>query len=343
MLSGASDVIVIQSPDGEFRSSSFHVRFGSLQVLHSKEEDILIYVNKKKTPVTMKLSSCGDAYFILDNLTNFIIDQSNIKIEDNKNNDYYYNEYNALNSKTRTDDKKKFRSLFPSQNQISQLGLHPGKNEICYVCKTFAAGIQTIKAFIYLWPRNIKIVLVDIDGTITKSDLLGVVLPFFGKIWIHDDIIELLDKIKNNGYKLVYLTARAIFQSEKTQKFLAQLEDNGIKLPEGPVIMDPDGVFSSFRKGIINKTNYYIKILALIEISNLFSDDEQHFYAGFGNKEGDAIAYRYLKIPLHNIFIINTWSEVAQLSESAKKTYKLLKEEINKYFPVVSDENKLYG
>ena len=214
MLSGASDIIVIQQPDGELRTSSFHVRFGSLQVLHSKEEDILIYVNKKKTPVTMKLSSCGDAYFLLDNLTNFIVDQSNIKIEDMNNNDYYYNEFNALNSKARTEDKKKYRSLFPSQEQIKQLNLHPGKNEISFVCQTFAAGIQTVKAFIYLWPRNIKIVLVDIDGTITKSDLLGVVLPIFGKNWIHDDVIDLLDKICKNGYKLIYLTARAIFQSK---------------------------------------------------------------------------------------------------------------------------------
>lgn len=334
MLSGASDIIIIQSPDGEYRSSSFHVRFGSLQVLHSKEEDVVIYVNKKKTPVKMKLASSGDAYFVLDDLNDYIINQSNIKIKDENNNDYYYNEYNALNNKNQNSDgPKKYRSLFPSQNMIIQLGLNKGKNEICFACKTSLAGVQTVKAYIYLWPRDIKIVLVDIDGTITKSDILGVVLPMFGKNWLHDNVVELMDKIYKQGYKLVYLTARAIFQSDKTQKFLGGLEENGVKLPEGPVIMDPDGVFSSFRKGIIHRTNYYIKILNLIELNNLFSDENLHFYAGFGNKEGDAIAYRYLKIPLHNIYIINVMSKVSQLNESEHKTYQLLMDELDKNFP----------
>lgn len=337
MLSGASDILVIESPDGELRSSSFHVRFGSLQVLHSREEDVSIYVNKKKTTVKMKLSSSGDAYFVLDNLTNFIINQSNIKIEDVNNHDFFYNEYNALNNKNHPpDEPKKYRSLFPSQNMLIQLGLNKGKNEICFACKTTLGGVQTIKAYIYLWPRDIKIVLVDIDGTITKSDILGVVLPMFGKNWLHDNVIELMDKIYKNGYKLVYLTARAIFQSDKTQKFLGGLEENGVKLPEGPVIMDPDGVFSSFRKGIIHRTNYYIKILSLIELNNLFNDENIHFYAGFGNKEGDAIAYRYLKIPLHNIYIINVMSKVSQLTENEHKTYKLLMEELDKNFPSIN-------
>ena len=31
MLSGAMDIITIQTPEGKFKSSSFHVRFGSLK------------------------------------------------------------------------------------------------------------------------------------------------------------------------------------------------------------------------------------------------------------------------------------------------------------------------
>ena len=66
MLSGAMDILVIEEPEGELRSSCFHVRFGSLKVLKSHEQDIDIYINGRKKNVKMKLASCGDAYFLLD-------------------------------------------------------------------------------------------------------------------------------------------------------------------------------------------------------------------------------------------------------------------------------------
>ncbi|KAL3288420.1 hypothetical protein HHI36_002866, partial [Cryptolaemus montrouzieri] len=37
-LTGAIDVIVVEQPDGSYCSSPFHVRFGKLGVLRSKEK-----------------------------------------------------------------------------------------------------------------------------------------------------------------------------------------------------------------------------------------------------------------------------------------------------------------
>lgn len=37
-LTGAIDVVIVEQPDGSFRCSPFHVRFGKLGVLHSKEK-----------------------------------------------------------------------------------------------------------------------------------------------------------------------------------------------------------------------------------------------------------------------------------------------------------------
>lgn len=37
-LTGAIDVIVVEQPDGEFQCSPFHVRFGKLGVLRSREK-----------------------------------------------------------------------------------------------------------------------------------------------------------------------------------------------------------------------------------------------------------------------------------------------------------------
>ena len=95
MFSGAMDILVIESPNEIFKSSAFHVRFGSLKVIKSKEQDIEIFVNSKKKNVTMKLSSSGDAYFQYDELDPYMIKQQKIysnnvlrgKKKDDNNND----------------------------------------------------------------------------------------------------------------------------------------------------------------------------------------------------------------------------------------------------------------
>ena len=41
-LTGAIDVIVVEQPDGEFQCSPFHVRFGKLGVLRSREKIVSV-------------------------------------------------------------------------------------------------------------------------------------------------------------------------------------------------------------------------------------------------------------------------------------------------------------
>ena len=330
------DIIIIELPNGHIHSSSFHVRFSSKQVLTSDNVDILIYINGKKKDIKMKLSKSGDAYFSLEKIDKYILDQSNIKIKNNED-DYYYIDMNINDI---NNNKNKLSSLFPSEDQIKKMDLNIGINEVCFAIETYLGGIQVLKSNIYFYKcdnsnKNIKFILWDIDGTITKSDVLGALLPRFGFSWNHDNVIELINKLYNNGYLVIYLTARAIFQSEATHNFLNNLIENNIKLPKGPIIMDADGIFSSFKKGIIQKQTDLIKILSLLEIKNLFEDDEQHFFAGFGNKETDAIAYRYLGIDLQNIFIINTNSQIKQLGEKNNTTYKELCDNCDSIFPII--------
>jgi len=323
------DIIVIKRPNGQLRSSSFHVRFSSTQAL-TPDIDILIYVNNKRVDLKMKLAKSGDGYFYLNNLDDNSLDKSDIKYDDDHDDDSYFIDTNFKKLKN-----NKHCSLFPTEEQIKKMNLKEGRNEICFAIETFWGGIQTIKSNIYFWSYRVKMILWDIDGTITRSDVLGVILPRLGFNWNHEGVIELIDKMNNNGYKIVYLTARAIFQGDATHEFLNSLEKDGIKLPPGPIIMDPDGIFSSFKKGIVQKQQYLIKILSLLEIKSLFgkNDDEENFYAGFGNKETDAIAYRYLGIPLKNIFIINIFSGIVQLGEKEKTSYPNLIESFDNYFP----------
>ena len=49
-----------------------------------------------------------------------------------------------------------------------------------------------------------------------RSDVAGQVLPFLGKDWTHFGVIELFSAIHDNGYKFLYLSARAIGQVSHT-------------------------------------------------------------------------------------------------------------------------------
>lgn len=44
---------------GEMRSTPFHVRFGKLQLLRSREKTVTVYVNNVETPLRMTLGKPG--------------------------------------------------------------------------------------------------------------------------------------------------------------------------------------------------------------------------------------------------------------------------------------------
>ena len=96
--------------------------------------------------------------------------------------------------------------------------------------------------------------------------------------------------------------------------------------------MSPDGIFTSLRREVIEKKPHLLKIPLLTELKNLFPTVLKPFYAGFGNRETDAISYRYLNIPLNRCFIINTSSEVVQLGSTIKTTYQEIADNVDKDF-----------
>jgi phosphatidate phosphatase LPIN len=336
MFSGAMDVLVIESPSGEYRSSSFHVRFGSLKVIRAENKIIDIYINNQKKDVHMYLSPGGDAFFAYDELDPYMIKQSSLIAEnDIKTNLITLNELITEGKRVSEDDKifkQKYKSFFPSSNQIKKLELKEGPNEILYVVNSRTGGIQTLKSHIYLWKSTQKLIISDIDGTITKSDVLGYIFPLFGKDWSHEGVTDLFTNLYKKGYKIVYLTARAIGQSSMTKNYLNNLIQEQNKLPPGPMLMSPDGLFSALKREIIQRKPHLLKIPLLTEIKNLFPDNTQPFYAGFGNRDTDAIAYRYLDIPLNNIFIVDTNSGVLQLGKEETTTYNEINNQLEHYF-----------
>ena len=53
-------------------------------------------------------------------------------------------------------------------------------------------------------------------------------------------------KISDQGYTILYLTNRAIGQSDMTRNYLESLRESGYKMPEGPILLQVDSVLGAF-------------------------------------------------------------------------------------------------
>ncbi|MQM08984.1 hypothetical protein Taro_041842 [Colocasia esculenta] len=240
--------------------------------------------------------------------------------------------------------KNKVRSVIPTSEQLASLKLKEGQNLVTFSFSTAMLGRQQVDARIYLWKWNTRIVVSDVDGTITKhahviyiydiyiyafngvlylhwaciqqvmymdvddrvfvppsdvymgnmplrmssvtpedleqeprrmsfydtggleyvprrmsfcdtgglkhmprriSDVLGQFMPLVGKDWSQTGVAHLFSAIKENGYQLLFLSARAISQAYLTRQFLFNIKQDGKVLPDGPVVISPDGLFPS--------------------------------------------------------------------------------------------------
>ena len=75
----------------------------------------------------------------------------------------------------------------------------------------------------FYYNQTSRFVLTDIDGTITESDIKGHVFPVFGFSAHHDHVVEMFHKIGDNGYNVVYLTARSIASDIDTREYLFEV------------------------------------------------------------------------------------------------------------------------
>ena len=127
------------------------------------------------------------------------------------------------------------------------LKLIPGKNDITFSLSTAFQGKITINASIFLWDDSSKIVISDLDGTVTKSDMLGHFFPLIGKEWHHKNVSKLYQKIHNNGYQIIYMSMRNVGYSNLTKRQLSTLVLDGNKLPPGPLVLCPLSLFNTIQ------------------------------------------------------------------------------------------------
>ncbi|RKO99590.1 hypothetical protein CXG81DRAFT_14294, partial [Caulochytrium protostelioides] len=248
------------------------------------------------------------------------------------------------------------KSLRLTSEQLEDLNLQPGVNTVTFTVNGGMQGKAVCQSRIFLWKWDAKIVVSDVDGTITKSDALGHILFMVGRDWTHEGIARLYQSISNNGYHFMYLTSRAIGQATSTREYLKNIDQSGIRLPVGPVIMSPDRLLKSLHREVILRKPEEFKIAALRDIRRCFGTipidlaerDAQSacsttvtpFYAGFGNRITDALSYRSVDIPSTRIFTINSTGEIQlELLLHYRSSYFKLNDLVDHMFPPVKTEN----
>ncbi|KAG9086812.1 hypothetical protein FS749_003367 [Ceratobasidium sp. UAMH 11750] len=207
-----------------------------------------------------------------------------------------------------TPGKHYAKTLRLTSEQLKSLDLKKGANSITF---SLSSGVVACTARIFLWDAHDQIVVSDIDGTITKSDALGHVFTMIGRDWTHLGVAKLYTDIARNGYKIMYLTSRAIGQADSTRDYLKGIKQNNFQLPEGPVIMSPDRLMASLHREVIMRKPEVFKMACLRDIQRLFGNEYRNpFYSGFGNRITDALSYRSVNVPSDRIFTIDSSGEV---------------------------------
>ncbi|KAI0660749.1 Lipin/Ned1/Smp2-domain-containing protein [Cubamyces menziesii] len=234
--------------------------------------------------------------------------------------------------------KRFAKTLRLTSSQLKSLNLKSGANSVTFSLS--ATGVAACSARLFVWDYTDSVVVSDIDGTITKSDALGHVFTMIGRDWTHMGVAKLYTDICRNGYKIMYLTSRAIGQADSTREYLKGIKQNEYQLPEGPVIMSPDRLMASLHREVIMRKPEVFKMACLRDIQKLFGGPTHNpFYAGFGNRITDALSYRSVSIPSSRIFTIDSTGEVKmELLELAgyKSSYIHMTDLVDQMFPPIN-------
>lgn len=211
--------------------------------------------------------------------------------------------------------------------------IHPGTNKISFIT-TYGCNAT---CYLFLWLSSDSIIISDIDGTITRSDVVGVldtvitetfkhihhgICDFFSSI-VHTDQGEnmedenkTLSKENPPQIRMLYLTSRPLTLVNTTRRLFHRVRQGDKPLPLGPIFCYRGNILDVLVMEKISKSADRFK-------GNLLKDQITHafatagralnsnlFVAAFGNKISDATAYESAGIRKNNIYIIDPTSKI---------------------------------
>ena len=192
--------------------------------------------------------------------------------------------------------------------------LQPGCNEgqIVWMKDDRIRGVAPMQVF--RWTPLDRLFVADIDGTITRSNIGGIVDSILLEqyAYCHDGICEFLTALSE--LSCCYLTARPLSLANSTRRFLQSLRQGSeSKLPIGPLIGYPGSLAQVLSLELISHSIHEFKTNALrTHLITPFARAGGPFplVAGIGNTKLDAKAYHEAGIPLQHIFWVDKSSVI---------------------------------
>ena len=295
---GASDVIIVAHADGTLRSTAWHVVFDRVEpnnfsidrVAPSSTGAVALHLNGHRFEATIQLRATA-----------------------------------AMDPATFDSDGTTPPAAFLAELAASGL-LKDGRNELKY-----SSGDACVRAFLYLWRASMPAVIFDVDGTVTLNDIAGQAAMLIDASPTHPGVCELVCELHSRGYALVYLTSRPLLGAsgiEPTRRFLFEI---AVDTPSGKR-MPPAALITTTHQNSLQaladewsgkskqfKTNALKPLRAAFEPSAAAGGG---LYAGFGNREKDALAYMSAGVPPERVFLLEPSSTVtgraAVLGESGR-------------------------
>ena len=281
---------------------------------------------------------CCDDFYLpfalfceLDHLL-FVLEYRSVKSKKTKfceiSNKKYYESMHLL---------KQFRPLnyFTSKSltseELKSLNLEFGENECVY---KFEEGDKVIEVClrIYKLPYNAKIVVSDIDGTVTKSDVWGNLYDYAGKDYTHAGIAKLYSLIEGNGYQFIYLSTRPYSHYNRTKSYVTKIEQEGYVMPKGAIFLSVSNIFNVIYTEVIKKSPHLFKISTLTNINKIIEGNG--LKGGFGNKLTDTVSYKAVGIAMNRIFKVDSKGVISLCSGlEVRSGYSSLQGFVNAMFP----------
>lgn len=299
LYSGANDLIVVKQEEGHLKSSPLHVMVGKLE----NWETLSHSRQNKKAEIHVNGQK---------------IDEISVELGES-----------GIAYLEGSEKTCKF-----TESQLELMKLNYGQNQALLVIHDLDVRIPFS---IFLYDQSTKVILTDIDGTITKSDFRGFVGGHLGMDVHHEGVIELLHKVAQNGYVVIYLTARPIALDLETRKYLFEDlinnddEGSSYRLPQHPLFLTPavmsEAAFSGAQDHIRAKT------VTLQNLMNLFKHKSSIVSGAYGNKDSDIEAYRNIAIPDEKIFIINKQSQMVNIGTKQDTSYKKQAADVDNMYP----------
>jgi len=190
-----------------------------------------------------------------------------------------------------------------------------------HVSSRYSNNNRFVVCNLHVFHPDDPIVVADLDGTITISDIEGHIRTLrLGQYdFIHAGACAFFTKLHEVGCRIVYLTARPIDWADGSRTHLENAFQNSVGLPPGPLITNSGGLKSALFTEVFQKNPHVFKAAVLNTIQMTLINGGRMsphpvFVAGFGNRPTDVIAYEEVGIEPSAIFLIDPMSNLKAVS-----------------------------